>query len=244
MMNMNITSDPIATFLGTWSIELNPYSVLLRIFLVVLLASIIGCERSSKRHSAGLRTFVLIAFTSTSAMILDLFLMNAYPVGLPLLSAATVVATAMLSGNSILFSSRGQIKGLTTSVGLWSCALLGFTIGAGLYTITLIVFLFLLCILTCFPSFEIYLLNRSNHFEIHLELKSSFYLRDFVTVSRQLGLRIDDIESNPAYFGSGLSVYTITFTICSAELKKYKTHHEIIEALSSLDYIYHIEEMR
>ena len=88
MMNMNITSDPIATFLGTWSIELNPYSVLLRIFLVVLLASIIGCERSSKRHSAGLRTFVLIAFTSTSAMILDLFLMNAYPVGLPLLSAS------------------------------------------------------------------------------------------------------------------------------------------------------------
>ena len=73
---------------------------------------------------------------------------------------------------------------------------------------------------------------------------SSFYLRDFVTVSRRLGLRIDDIESNPAYAGSGLSVYTITFTICSAELKKYKTHHQIIEALRSLDYIYHIEEIR
>ena len=48
----------------------------------------------------------------------------------------------------------------------------------------------------------------------------------------------------PAYAGSGLSVYTITFTICSAELKKYKTHHQIIEALRSLDYIYHIEEIR
>ena len=45
-------------------------------------------------------------------------------------------------------------------------------------------------------------------------------------------------------FGSGLSVYTITITINSAELKKYKTHKEIIEALSSLEYIYHIEEMR
>ena len=69
-------------------------------------------------------------------------------------------------------------------------------------------------------------------------------LRDFVTVSRRLGLRIDDIESNPAYVGSGLSVYTITVTICSSELKKYKTHHEIIEALKSLDYIYHLEELR
>ena len=80
--------------------------------------------------------------------------------------------------------------------------------------------------------------------EIHLELKNSNYLRDFVTVSRQVGLRIDDIEANQAYVGSGLSVYTITFTIFSAELKKYKTHREIIQALSSLDYIYHIEELR
>ena len=80
--------------------------------------------------------------------------------------------------------------------------------------------------------------------EIHLELKNSNYLRDFVTVSRQLGLRIDDIEANQAYVGSGLSVYTITNTIFSAELKKYKTHREIIQALSSLDYIYHIEELR
>lgn len=237
-------TDPLAALLGEWAVTLNPYSVLLRVFMVVLLASIIGCERSSKRHSAGLRTFVLIAFSATTAILLDQFLMAGHPTGLPLLSAATIVATAMLSGNSILFSSRGQIKGLTTSVGLWACVLLGFAVGAGLYTVTLIVFVFLLCILMCFPSFEIYLLNRSNHFEIHLELKSSFYLRDFVTVSRRLGLRIDDIESNPAYSGSGLSVYTITFTICSSELKKYKTHHQIIEALQSLDYIYHIEEIR
>lgn len=114
----------------------------------------------------------------------------------------------------------------------------------GLYTVTLIVFAFLLCILSAFPTIEVYLKNRSNHFEIHLELKNIEYLRDFVTVSRRLGLRIDDIESNPAYVGSGLSVYTITVTICSSELKKYKTHHEIIEALKSLDYIYHLEELR
>lgn len=42
---------------------------------------------------------------------------------------------------------------------------------------TVIVYVFLLCILACFPSLEIYLKNRSNHFEIHLELKSSEYLQ-------------------------------------------------------------------
>ncbi len=237
-------ADPIARLLGEWSTGLNTYSVILRVAIAVVFASVIGCERSSKRHSAGLRTFVLISFASTVSMILDIYLMQSFSLGIPVLSAATVIGTAMLSGNSILFSSRNQIKGLTTSAGLWACGILGFTVGAGLYTITVIVYIFLLCILACFPSLETYLKNRSNHFEIHLELKSSEYLQDFVAVIRRLGLRIDDIEANLAYVGSGLSVYTITITINSAELKKYKTHKEIIEALSSLEYIYHIEEMR
>lgn len=236
-------ADPIANIIGDWSKGLNTYSVLLRVAIIILLASVIGCERSSKRHSAGLRTFILISFSSAVAMIVDLFLMQSYDYKLPLLSAATLAASALVSVNSILFSSRSQIKGLTTSAGLWACSILGFTAGAGLYTLTLIAFVALLCILACFPSFEAYLKNRSNHFEIHLELKSSDYLRDFVTVSRRLGLRIDDIEANQAYVGSGLSVYTVTVTVCSAELKKYKTHKETVEALSSLEYICHIEEI-
>ena len=79
---------------------------------------------------------------------------------------------------------------------------------------------------------------------MHLELKDISYLKDFVTTIRELGLSIDDIEANPAYLPSGLSVYSISISISSAELKKYKTHSEIIEALRSLDYIYHIEEMK
>jgi len=231
-------TDPIGRLLGEWSMGLNTYSIILRIAVAVLFASVIGCERSSKRHSAGLRTFVLISFASTVSMILDIYLATNYALSVPVLSGATIIGAAMVSGNSILFSSRNQIKGLTTSAGLWSCGILGLIIGAGLYTVTVIVYLFLVCILAGFPSLETYLKNRSNHFEIHLELKSSEYLQDFVSVIRRLGLRIDDIESNLAY------VYTITITISSAELKKYKTHKEIIEALSSLEYIYHIEEMR
>ena len=235
--------DPIASLLGSWSAQINLSSALLRIGLIVCLAASIGCERSSKRHSAGLRTFVLVAFSATVSALLDQYLYLLLDSRLPLLSGATLLAVTSVSANSILYSSRGQIKGLTTSVGLVSCCVLGFTAGAGLYALTLIVYLFLLCILACFPAFETYLKNRSNHFEVHMELKSSSYLRDFVTVSRRLGLRIDDIEANQAYAGSGLSVYSISVTICSPELKKYKTHVEIIEALSSLDYIYHIEEM-
>lgn len=234
--------DPIATRLGAWSVEIGAAAVIFRILLSVLLAAVIGCERSSKRHSAGLRTFILVSLASTVAMLLDIYL-SAKGDELYIISASTVIAAAIISVNSMLFSSRNQIKGLTTSMGLWATGIIGLTAGAGLYTVTLVSFAALLCCLSLFPAFETYLKNRSNHFEVHLELKSSEYLQDFVTTIRRLGLFIDDIESNPAYVNSGLSVYSIAISIDSAELKKYKTHKEIIEALKTLDYIYHIEEM-
>ena len=231
--------DPIATLLGEWSRNVNGFSILFRILLSVTLAAIIGCERSRKRHSAGLRTFMLVSLAMTSAMLMDV--VNQQP--FYLLSCAGIVSVAVISVHSILLSSRSQIKGLTTAAGLWASAIIGLAAGAGLYTITLSAFLVLFVCLSTFPRLERYLKNRSNHFEIHLELKSSSYLYDFVTTIRRLGLKIDDIEANPAYANSGISVYSISISISNEELKKYKTHTEIIEALGTLDYIIHIEEM-
>lgn len=236
-------TDWIAALLGAWSAELTPGSILLRLALSMLLSAIIGCERSSKRHSAGLRTFILVSLAGTGVMLVDQFLMQALPVTLPLLSAAAIIGTATISGNSILFSSKNQIKGLTTSVGLWCCAVVGLALGAGLYTLALVLFFALLACMSGLPALESHLKDRSNHFEVHLELKNKSDLPDFVSTVRALGIRIDDIESNPAYLNSGLSVFTVSFTVDSAELKQYKKHGEIIEALKSLDYVYYIEEM-
>lgn len=242
-MNIFDSPDLIASLLGAWSSQINAASVVLRLALSVVLAAIIGCERSGKRHSAGLRTFMLVSMSATVAMLVDLTLIHAYGEGFAALSAATIIGTAMLSGNSILFSSRNQIKGLTTSAGLFTCGLVGLAAGAGLYTVTVLAFLALFCCISFFPSLEKRLKDASNHFEIHLELKNRFHLQDFITTVRRLGIRIDDIESNPAYLNSGLSVYSVSLTVSSEELKKYKQHSEIIDALRSLDYISYIEEM-
>ena len=235
--------DLLANLLGAWSEELSLGAILLRVALSALFAAVIGCERSSKRHSAGLRTFILVSIAGVSAMLIDQWLMAFSGVKLPVLSAAAVVGMATISGNSILFSSKNQIKGLTTSVGLWCCGIVGLALGAGLYTLALVLFAALLCSMSGLPALETHLKDRSNHFEVHLELKNKLDLPDFVSTVRALGIRIDDIESNPAYLNSGLSVFTVSFTVDSAELKQYKKHGEIIEALRSLDYVYYIEEM-
>lgn len=243
LTNLITSIDPIAKLLGDWSSQFSLLSILLRTALSIIFSAIIGWERSTKRHAAGLRTFMLVSLASTMAMLLDLFLIGFLHIGFPLISAAVVVAIAIISSNSILFSSKSQIKGLTTAVGLWAVGFIGLLLGAGLYTVATIGFVSLLACLSIFPSFERYLKNKSNHFEVHLELKNKENLQSFVSTIRQLGMRIDDMEVNPAYINSGLSVYTVSLTIQTDELKKYKSHHEIIEALRSIDYIYHIEEI-
>ena len=236
-------TDPIATFLGSWSTALNGYSIFFRIILAVLLSAIIGWERSSKRHSAGFRTFIIVTLSGTVVMLIDLYMNSIFGGQFFLLSALAIVSAARIATRTLFFTSRNQIMGLTTAVALWGSCILGLAVGAGLYTITAITFLTLLLCLSKLPTLEFYLKNRSNHFEIHLELKNSLNLQNFVSTIRKLGLTIDAIEMNPAYANSGLSVYSIAISISSEELKKYKTHKEIIEALATLDYIYHIEEI-
>lgn len=236
--------DPIVKSLGPWASELSLASIALRVILSVALATVIGCERATKRHAAGVRTFVVTSLASTVAMLTDCCIARESPAHLYLLSASSIVAVAIVSVNSVLYTSRNQIKGLTTSVALWATGIIGLTAGAGYLTITLVASALLLISLSWMPGFETDLKNRSNHFEVHLELKNGQFLQEFMTTTRRLGLSVDDIELNPAYASSGLSVYSVSLSIRSAELKQYKTHKEIIEALGTLEYVYHIEEMQ
>ena len=240
---MTVIHDPIADLLGPWAADFGTGAILLRVVLSLTLSAIFGCERASKRHAAGLRTFMLESLSATAAMLLDLYLRIAFGSRVFLLSAVAILILSSVSVRAVMVSSRGEVKGLTTATALLASGFVGLTAGLGFYTLTLAAFLAALCVLSVFPSLERWLKDRSNHFEIHLELTQNDYLQDFVTTIRRLGLRIDNIERNPAYAGSGLSVYSVAISISSEELKKFKTHSEIIEALGTLKYVYHIEEM-
>lgn len=239
---MNTTNfiDPLAKLLGDWSSELSFYSILFRFVISILFASLLGWERSNKRHSAGLRTFILITLLGTVCAVLDIALVKSGDTSLYLFSGLAILGGVVISGNSILFSAKKQIKGLTTSVALWLCLLLGIVIGLGYYLVAIVLAALMLVILIFFPMLEMFLKNKSNHFEIHLELKDKTKLQDIVFTLRKLDIRIDDLELNSAYLGTGLSVYALSLTLKN---KKAGKHKEIVEALSSLDYVSYVEEI-
>ncbi len=237
-----VAEDFFATLMGDWSKGVNIYSILLKTGIIIVLTTILGCERARNRHAAGLRTFMVVGLASTSVAIADLYLILAHGVTFPFLSAATLIAIAVIGANTILFSSKNQLKGLTTSVGLWSTAIIGVVLGLGLYTVTVIAYLVLMLCLTVFTHLEIFNKQRSNHFEVHLELKGRNLLQEFTATIREFGLKIDDIEINPAYANSGLGVYTVSLTVTDKVLRK-KKHKELVKALSALDCVSYIEEI-
>lgn len=232
--------DPIGNLLGEWSVDITVWSVILRFMTCFVLSGIIGCERARKRHSAGLRTFILASVSACSAMTVDCFFCIA---NVPAISAAALVGIAIISSNSLFYSSKNQIKGLTTSIALFSVVFIGLALGCGFYLAAVVIFALQMLCLAVLPAMEKALKDNSNHFEIHLELKTKNDLQQFIKTVRMVGIIIDEIEMNPAYVNSGLSVYTLSLTVNSSGETKYKTHKEIIDAFSTLDYISFICEI-
>ena len=100
-----MNQDVIAGLLGPWSAELGLGAILLRAALSVLFSAVIGCERSSKRHSAGLRTFILVSITGTAAMLTDRLLMELAGVPVPALSAAALIFCRAMRTFSVMLIS-------------------------------------------------------------------------------------------------------------------------------------------
>lgn len=235
-------NDIIAKLLGDWSKGVSVGAVALKLALCVVLAAVIGTERAQKHHAAGLRTFISVSLALAVAAIGDTYLIGSCGVKVPVLTAATVIGVAIIGCNTILFSSKNQLKGLTTSVCLWANGIISAMIGFGQYTLALIGFVALVLCVALFPNFERRFRQRSPRMEVHLELKSRNCLPEFMETVRKFGLKINDIEPNPAYANSGLGVYSVLMTATSSELKK-KKHGEIIEALAVLENVSYIEEI-
>ena len=128
-MDISKMVDPIQKLItGDNQIQFG-YQILIRITLSIFLAALFGIERANKRHAAGLRTFIIVSLSSTISALVDIYLIVRFNIVFPALSIAMAIGIAIISSYTILYSSRNQIKGLTTAVALWAQAFIGFSIG-------------------------------------------------------------------------------------------------------------------
>lgn len=122
-------------------VEVTTASSVFKLFLSMVLGSMVGWERKRKGQIAGIRTFALISMGATLAMILSIYVPQEY-LGLkngdPGRIAAQVVTGIGFLGAGAIIQMKGSVRGLTTAAGIWIVAAIGMAVGVGMYAVSFV----------------------------------------------------------------------------------------------------------
>lgn len=233
--------DPIVKLVGDWAYDINVWSVILRVVLACLIGGIIGAERASKHHVAGLRTYILVCLGSCATMMTNQFISDSADVAR--LGAGVVTGIGFLGAGTIMVTSRNQVRGLTTAAALWACGCVGLAIGIGFYTMAIAAAIVILLALVLLPKIEQSLQDRAKLVDIHIELLSRPDLKKLLEYVRSNNIQVLSIAYDPAYANTGLSVYSIALKINKNEQGKYIKHDLLLKNLKALEYVNYVEYM-
>lgn len=130
--------------------------ILIRLSLAALLGAAIGLERERKNWAAGLRTHMMVCVGAALAMLVSTYgfvdVMNekGFDVDPSRIAAQVISGIGFIGAGTIMFLSKGVVRGLTTAAGLWTVAAIGLATGSGMFlaaiitTLLAIIILFLL----------------------------------------------------------------------------------------------------
>lgn len=220
--------------------QFNTASVLLRLTLAVLCGGLIGINREHKRRPAGFRTYMMVCMGAALSMILGQYedtmlhtlLSGAFgtvgqPTDVTRFGAQVINGIGFLGTGTILITEQREVKGLTTAAGLWATACMGLAIGAGFYEGVFLSFVCIFLSIKVLPFVELFLLSRSRNMNLYVELTSLERLKDFITLTKAIGIQIFDVElDRKRAAGGGVGV------VLYLHLPKNQSHTKLLTDLS------------
>lgn len=159
-------------------------AILLRLGVALLLGALVGLERESNEHAAGLRTNALVALGCAMFTIIsgygfnDLLKENHVQVD-PTRIASYVVAGIGFLGAGAIFrqQDKEKVKGLTTAAAIWVVAAIGMACGAGMLweaiALTILVLVVLIGLRYLEPLLVLTRASSIHHIEIKVDSASS-----------------------------------------------------------------------
>ena len=219
--------------------EVTYLAVAIRIFAAVLIGGILGMERGMKNRPAGLRTYMLVCVGACVIMLTNQYIYQAAGTGDPVRMGAQVVSgIGFLGAGTIIVTRRNQIKGLTTTAGLWSAAGVGLALGVGFYEAAIAGTLAVFVIMTLLQKFDNKLHRKSKQLEAYIEL-STISLGDFLRTMRESDIEVSDVQRE---FGEeesdGVRAY-----IATLKGKKRLSHTELMEKVLTIPGVEFVEEL-
>ena len=225
--------------------ELNTASMVLRVVLAVLAGGILGLERGRKRHPAGLRTYILVCLGATLVMMTNQYIYQQFSTSDPArLGAQVISGIGFLGAGTIILTGRGQIKGLTTAAGLWAAACSGLAIGIGFYEGAILGSIAITFTVSGLQRFDSRMKKRSKYLDLYIECSSKGTFGEFLQYARENGFEITDLQASQEeyYHKEKGKQHTVSYILTAVSATR-RSHAEMVEILSRVKGVQHIEEL-
>lgn len=211
-------------------------SVFIRMILSLLCGGIIGIEREYKRRPAGFRTHILICvgacITTMTGQFLSIYMH--YTADMSRLGAQVISGIGFIGAGAIITTSKRQVRGLTTSAGLFSVAIIGLTFGAGFYEGGIIATILIFIVESLFSKFEYNIKTVASDKTLYIEYKNKECLERIFEIFDSHNLKIDNIEISRL---SKIKKYEEEFScaIITVQPKQKGILKEIIEKILNIE---------
>jgi putative Mg2+ transporter-C (MgtC) family protein len=110
----------------------------LRLALAYALALPIGFNREHEQHTAGVRTFPIVAIASCGLAMIGRSVPGASPESYSRILQGLVAGLGFIGGGAILKDTVGAVSGTATAASVWNVGIVGAAVGLGAYHIAVI----------------------------------------------------------------------------------------------------------
>lgn len=175
---------------------MTPMSILIRLVAAMVCGGLIGLEREYKRRPAGFRTHILICLGACITTMTSQYLavVQGETVDLSRLGAQVVAGVGFIGAGTIIVTRQQRVKGLTTAAGLWACAILGLTIGAGFLESAVTFAVLVLLAELLFVKLEYRLLKYSRERIVYVEYTGATCLEQLLDYFHRKQIRVGSME--------------------------------------------------
>lgn len=217
--------------------DITTVSVTVRLFTAILCGGIIGIEREHKRRPAGFRTHILVCLGSAMTTMTSQYLLTELHMynDISRLGAGVIAGMGFLGAGTIIVTKRRQVKGLTTAAGLWTCAIIGLSLGAGYFELGILATIVIILAEAFFSRFEYWMLSNAKNLNIYVEYNGSENLDNIIRMVKGYRIIIVDLEITKSGNNS--------CAIFSLQLPKKFSHDKLMTAISTSEGIVSVEEL-
>ena len=213
----------------------------IRLLIATLFGSLVGWERVTKKHNAGIKTFALVSLGSAVATILNIYLasMENLDADVSRIPAGVVSGIGFLGAGMILVTGRNQIKGLTSAASLWVTCTMGMAIGGGFLEMGTFCFILIMISNRVLQRFSQKVEEHNRYLSVYLEVekaKGVVRLRKFLTESGYSLLSMTKTKEKT------LQPSDVAIAV-ELDLNGQIEHQLILERLNNLEYVNYLEEI-